>query len=152
MSIPALVRTQDPVLGTIFTTPTGAVTFSSSQGPTILFEVDGTTLPGGVLLNPWNVKYQIQSYLVNNPLGIDRFDLENGHVMEVYPEYSYDTTSWQTYANWSVNPHEGMTAMVKSKITAPVLPEFMRVVARLYPDENGDTTATVLMGLFNYGL
>jgi len=149
---PALVRTQDPVLGTVFTTPTGAVTFSSSQGTTELFAVDGATLPGGILLNPVNVKYQIQDYQLSNPYGLVRDILENGHIMEMYPQYSDDATNWTSYASWGVNPHVGMTSMLKSKISKANLPGYMRVVARLYPDSNGDTTATILMGLQNYGL
>jgi hypothetical protein len=151
MSIPdPLIRVSDPKLGIIYTMPTAPVTFSSSQGTTTLFAVNGSGLPDGVLLNPAIVKYQIQSYQLNNPLGENREYIEPFHLMEIYPEYSYDSSNWSSYDKWSVNPHDGMTGRMRSNIQIKPLPQYMRVTGRLYADLNGDTTATVQMGFENF--
>lgn len=150
MSIASLIRVSDPKLGIIYTMPTSPITFSSSQGTTTLFEVDGTTLPGNVLLNPAIVKYQIQDYQLNNPFGENREYIEPFHTMEILPEYSYDSSSWVAFGNWSVNPHDGMTGRMRSNIQLSSLPQYMRVTGRLYADLNGDTTATVQMGFENF--
>jgi hypothetical protein len=151
MPISALVRTaEDPKLGIIYKMPTSPVTFTSADGPTELFIVDGSTMPDATILDPWALKYHIQDFQLNNPYGVSREYLEIYHVMDMFPQYSYDNVNWRTYDNWGSNPHEDMLGRVESKTGLNTPPQYMRVIGRLYPDTNGDTTATILMGYENY--
>lgn len=152
MAIPNLVRTKDDKLGTIYKAPSSPVTFTSAGGATQLFAVDGSTLPDSSMLNPWKVKFQIKDYQLNNPYGASREFIEANHIMEMYPQYSTDSTNWNTYDNWNLTPHIGMTGIVESKIEMTPTPRYMRVMGRLYPDANGDTTASILMGFSNFTL
>jgi len=153
MAITDLIRTYDAKLGPVYVTSATPVTFTDSSGTTELIAVDGASMPDATLMDPWMIKYKVTDVQQNNPHGYFP-DFLKAPLMDVIPQYSDDSVAWTNFDNWSFPPYTGQMGTLQYNLTSAIgrIPRYIRVVARIYPNADGDTTATILMGMKNYAL
>lgn len=154
----ALVKFVDDAVGRsigfVWVNSPTPVTVASDAGYVPLIAIDQQSMPFGENFpNPWQLKWKMVD--VDVPSGEVTFDaltpIEN-HNMALIIQTSPDNTTWTDYKSMGLTLVRGMVGRFQYNIViSPVVPRYIRVVARIYPKKDGTVThALMIMGIENW--
>ena len=136
-------------VGVIWANPGAPFVVDSTAGPTQVFALDSTAMPGGTSLpSAWITKYRLTNVTASTDKNYDAVRENDNHLMDLMLQTSDNNADWTNQQGRSFNAYEGGTGRLRWSLSHT--PQFARVTARLYPTRDGThTQATVLMGIEN---